>query len=310
MLKRLFKDYIFPYLMITIGAALAAFAIEEFLIPSTILDGGITGISMILDKITPLGMSVFIVILNLPFLIIGFKQLGKGFFIRGIYGMLLFSVLLEVFHSLANVTETELLAVVFGGILLGAGVGLVLRYGGCLDGTEIIALLISKKTSFSIGQIILGANVIIYMVAGLLFGWDRAMYSLLTYFITFKVIDVVEQGMEQAKAIMIITEDGQYMANEIYQKLGRTCTKLEGTGLLSGTKDVLYCVITRMEISELKNIVHSSDESAFVTVSDISEIIGHHIKRNDAAITNNSTVSDDTEIISDSLAETADSTAE
>ncbi len=284
-MKRLFKDYIFPYLMITIGAGLAAFAIEEFLIPSTILDGGITGISMILDKITPLQMSVFIIILNLPFLIIGLKQLGKAFFIRGIYGMILFSVLLEVFHEFANVTETELLAVVFGGILLGAGVGLVLRYGGCLDGTEIVALLISKKTSFSIGQIILGANIIIYMAAGILFGWDRAMYSLLTYFITFKVIDVVEQGMEQAKAIMIITDDGEYMANKIYQKLGRTCTKLEGSGFLSGTKDVLYCVVTRMEISELKNIVHSSDKSAFVTVSDISEIIGHHIKRNDISIT-------------------------
>ncbi len=310
MLKRLFKNYIFPYLMITAGAALAAFAIEEFLIPSTILDGGITGISMILDKITPLQMSVFIVILNLPFLIIGFKQLGKAFFIRGIYGMLLFSVLLEVFRSLANVTETELLAVVFGGILLGAGVGLTLRYGGCLDGTEIIALLISKKTSFSIGQIILGANVIIYMAAGILFGWDRAMYSLLTYFITFKVIDIVEQGMEQAKAIMIISEDGQYIANEIYYKLGRTCTKLKGTGLLSGTKDVLYCVVTRMEISELKNIVHSSDESAFVTVSDVSEIIGRHIKRNDAAIADQSDASDGGEIIYDSIAENTDAVSE
>lgn len=284
MLRKLFKDYIFPYIMITIGAVLASFAIEEFLIPATILDGGITGISMILEKVTPLQMSVFIIALNLPFLIIGFKQLGKAFFIRGIYGMLLFSVLLEVFHSLANVTETELLAVVFGGILLGAGVGLVLRYGGCLDGTEILALLISKKTSFSIGQIILGANVVIYAAAGILFGWDRAMYSLLTYFITFKVIDIVEQGMEQAKAIMVITDDGEYIASEVYKRLGRTCTKLEGTGLLSGTKDVLYCVVTRMEISELKKIVHSSDKSAFVTVSDISEIIGHHIKRNDVKI--------------------------
>lgn len=148
MLRKLFKDYIFPYVMITIGALLASFAIEEFLIPATILDGGITGISMILEKVTPLQMSVFIIALNLPFLIIGLKQLGKAFFIRGIYGMLLFSVLLEVFHGFANVTETELLAVVFGGILLGAGVGLVLRYGGCLDGTEILALLISKKLHF------------------------------------------------------------------------------------------------------------------------------------------------------------------
>lgn len=283
-MKKLFNDYILPYLMITIGAALAAFAIEEFLIPSTILDGGINGISMILEKLTPLSMSIFIIILNLPFLIIGFKQLGLGFFIRGIYGMILFSILLEVFHGLENVTETELLAVVFGGIILGSGVGLVLRFGGCLDGTDIIALLISKKTSFSIGQIILGANIIIYSVAGILFGWDRAMYSLLTYFITFKVIDIVEEGLEQAKAIMVISDNGAYVAEEIYKRLGRTCTMLDGKGLVSGSKDVLYCVITRMEISEIKRIVHSSDDSAFVTVTDVSEIIGHHIKRMDSGV--------------------------
>lgn len=283
-MKKLFNDYILPYLMITIGAALAAFAIEEFLIPSTILDGGINGISMILEKLTPLSMSIFIIILNLPFLIVGFKQLGLGFFIRGIYGMILFSILLEVFHGLENVTETELLAVVFGGIILGSGVGLVLRFGGCLDGTEIIALLISKKTSFSIGQIILGANIIIYSVAGILFGWDRAMYSLLTYFITFKVIDIVEEGLEQAKAIMVISDNGKYVAEEIYKRLGRTCTMLDGKGLVSGSKEVLYCVITRMEISEIKRIVHSSDDSAFVTVTDVSEIIGHHIKRMDSGV--------------------------
>ena len=283
-MKKIFSEYIFPFLMITVGAVLAAFALEEFLIPSTILDGGINGVSIILDKLTPINMSVFIIVLNLPFLLVGLKQLGAMFFVRGIYGMVLFSIMLEVFRDLTNVTETELLAVVFGGMMLGAGVGLVLRYGGCLDGTEIVALLLSKKTSFSIGQIILGANIIIYAVAGILFGWDRAMYSLLAYFITFKVIDIVEQGMEQAKAIMVITDNGGYIADEIYKRLGRTCTKIEGSGLVSGKKDVLYCVITRMEISEIKHIVHSSDSSAFVTVTDISEIIGHHIKRTDSAV--------------------------
>ncbi|MGN0162431.1 MAG: YitT family protein [Candidatus Ornithomonoglobus sp.] len=282
--KDITKDYIFPVLMITAGAVLAAFALEEFLVPSTILDGGITGISMILDKLTPINMSVFIVVLNLPFLIIGFKQLGKWFFLKGIYGMLLFSVMLEVFHDLANVTETELLAVVFGGIILGAGVGLVLRYGGCLDGTEIVALLISRKTSFSVGQVILCINILIFGAAGLLFGWDRALYSLLTYFITFKVIDVVEEGLEQGKAVMIITDDGRAVADEIYKRLGRTCTLLEGEGLVTGKKVVLYCVITRMEISVIKHIIHDSDASAFVTVTDISEIIGHHIKRTDESV--------------------------
>lgn len=272
--------------MVGVGAVLAAFALEEFLIPSTILDGGITGISMILNKVTGFKMSIFIVILNLPFLIVGFRQIGAKFFIRGVFGMILFSVMLEVFHDLASITENELLAVVFGGIILGAGVGLVLRHGGCLDGTEIVALLMSKKTSLSIGQVILLINVIIYAVAGMLFGWDRAMYSLMTYFITFKIIDMVEQGMDQAKAVMIITDKESAVADEIYKRLGRTCTLLDGEGLVSGKKTVLYCVITRVEMSELKDIIRSLDESAFVTVTDVSEIIGHHIKRRDEKLIN------------------------
>lgn len=293
MVKRIIKDYVFSFFMITVGAALAAVSLAIFLIPNTILDGGITGISMILDKLTPLKTSVYIFILNLPFLIIGLKQLGKGFFVRGIYGMIVFSLLLVVFeHYFSEATEQTLLAVVFGGIILGGGVGIVLRFGGCLDGTEIIALLISKRTSFSTGQIILFANIIIYSVAGILFGWDRAMYSLLTYFITFKVIDLVEEGLEQGRAIMIITDNGSRLAEEIYRRLGRTCTMIEGKGLVSGKKDVLYCVITRMEISAIKRIVHASDFSAFVTVTDLSEIIGNHIKRSDASILDNNEKAD------------------
>lgn len=273
------KEYIVPYLAITLGTVIAAFALEEFLIPSTILDGGITGISIILNQLTKKNISLFIILLNLPFLILGFKQLGLRFLIRGAYGMILFSFMLELFRDIPEITSTELLAVVFGGVLLGVGVGTVLRYGGCLDGTEIVALLLSKKTNFSVGQIIFVINIVIYAAAGVLFGWDRALYSLLTYFITFKLIDMVEEGMEQAKAVMIITNEGKNIADSLYKRLGRTCTLLEGTGLISGRKVVLYCVVTRIELAELKRIIKEDDESAFVTVTDVSEIIGKHIKR-------------------------------
>ena len=144
---------------------------------------------------------------------------------------------------------------------------------------ETVALLISRKTNFSVGQIVFSINIIIYAAAGLLFGWDRALYSLLTYFITFKVIDMVENGMEEAKSVMIITQDGTAMADTIFQQLGRTCTILEGTGLISGNKAVLYCVITRLELPAMRRIIHNADQSAFVTVSDVSEIIGNHIKQ-------------------------------
>lgn len=283
-MKKLIKEHLLSFILITLGAVLAAFSLEAFLIPCTILDGGVTGVSMILNKLTSVPISVFVFVLNLPFLFIGFKMLGKGFFARGAYGMAMFSILLEVFHGVSSITESELLAVVFGGLILGAGVGVVLRYGGCLDGSEIVALIVSKKTSFSTGQIILAINIVIYAVAGILFGWDRAMYSLLTYFITFKIIDMVEQGLEQAKAVMIITDEGRDVADEIYRRLGRTCTLLEGEGLVSGKKVVLYCVVTRVEMSEIKRIIHASDESAFVTVTEVSEIIGHHIKRRDESV--------------------------
>ena len=163
-----------------------------------------------------------------------------------------FSLFLGLFENTKAVTQQDILVVVFGGLLLGIGVGLILRYGGCLDGTEIVAMLLGQRTKMSVGQIVLFFNIVIYGVAGALFGADRALYSLLTYFITSKIIDIVENGMEQAKAVMIITDHGSDIAERIYSQLGRTCTRMEGTGLVSnGRKTVLYCVITRVEVSSM-----------------------------------------------------------
>ena len=280
-MKRLLKEHLFPIIMLIIGAASAAFSIECFLVPNTILDGGVTGISMMINYLSGIALSILIVVINIPFFIIGFKALGKRFLFRGLFSTGAFAMFLEVFKGVDTVTNSELLAVVFGGVLLGAGVGLVLRYGGSLDGTEIAAMLLSRKVSVSTGGIIFMINVFIYITAGLLFGWDRALLSLLTYFITFKIIDLVEQGMEQARAAMIITEHASELADSIYKRLGRTCTFINAEGLVSGSgKTVLYCVITRVEINELKRIINESDVSAFVTISEVSEILGNHIKRN------------------------------
>ena len=278
-MKNIFKDYFVPFIMITLGAFMAAFSLENFLVPNTVLDGGITGISIILNQLTGYSMSIFIVIINLPFMFIGFRHLGLRFLVSGIYSMAVFTMFIQVFEHMANATSSELLAVVFGGVILGLGVGLVLKFGGCLDGTEIIAMLVSKKSGFSTGQIIFVINIVIYAVAGFLFGWDRAMYSLLTYFISFKMIDIIEEGLEQAKAAMIITDNAQNISETIYNRLGRTCTIIKGEGLISGTKTVLYCVVTRLEVGELKRIIKEYDGSAFVTISDVSEIIGTHIKQ-------------------------------
>lgn len=280
-MRQILKEHLFPVLMLIIGAACAAFSIECFLIPNTILDGGVTGISMMINYTSGIALSILIVVINIPFFIIGFKALGKRFLFRGVFSTVAFALFLEVFKGVDTVTNSELLAVVFGGVLLGVGVGLVLRYGGCLDGTEIAAMLLSRKVGVSTGGIIFMINIFIYLTAGLLFGWDRALLSLLTYFITFKIIDLVEEGMNQARAAMIITEHAEKLADAIYAKLGRTCTFINAEGLVSGRgKTVLYCVITRVEVNELKRIIKDSDVSAFVTISEVSEILGNHIKRN------------------------------
>lgn len=268
------------FIGITAGAMLAAFSIQTFLSPNMILDGGVIGISMIISKLTGLSLSIFTIILNIPFLLIGYKNLGKNFLIKALYAMLLFSAFLTMFQNVHELTDDILLATIYGGIILGIGVGLVIRCGGCLDGTESVAIIINKKTSLSTGQIIMIFNIFIYLTAGILFGLDKALYSLLMYFITFKIIDLVSEGLEQAKAAMIITEHGDEIAKQIYNKLGRTATFIQGNGLVSGKKDILYCVLTRMEISRLRAIVNEEDETAFVTITEVSEIIGEHIKSN------------------------------
>lgn len=269
---------VLSYIFIIIGTTLASLALEVFLIPNHIIDGGITGVSIILSYLVRPDVSFFIIVINIPFLILGVKHLGKEFLIRCAFAMILFSFLLNSFKSIDEVTNDILLATVFGGILLGIGVGFVIRYGACLDGVEIVAILINKKTSFSVGQVILLVNLIIYIVAGVLFGWDRALYSIMTYFITFKIIDIVSEGLEQAKAALIITNHGDDIANTIYKRLGRTVTFIEGEGLISGKKVVLYVVVTRIELRELKKIVEEDDLSAFMTITDVSEIVGNHIK--------------------------------
>lgn len=273
------KRRIVSWSEIIIGAVVAAFALEEFLAPNHIFDGGVTGISMILRNFINVPLGLLVVICNIPFMIIGMRKLGKRFIVKVVVAIGIFSVMTSVFEEFANATDDMILAVTFGGVLLGAGVGLVLRGGSCLDGTEIVAILLSKKISMSTGTIILLINVVIYTVAGIVFGAEKGMYSLLMYFITSKVIDIVEVGWDNTKSVMIITDHGRELAEEIYSELGRTVTFMKGAGLVSSSeKDILYCVVTRAELHDLKGIIASDEGSTFTTISDVSEIIGTHMK--------------------------------
>lgn len=273
------REGIMSFLMLTVGAITAAFALEEFLAPNSILDGGVVGVAMILEHFLPIKLGFLIAGLNVPFVILALWVLGPKFVLKFGYSVSLFSIMTGVFEPLQNVTEDTILAVAFGGVLLGVGVGLVLRGGGCLDGTEILAVILNRNVSFSVGQIILIFNVVIYFVAGLVFGMDHGMYSLLMYIITSRIIDIVEIGGEAAFSVMIISENGRELAERIYHDLGRTVTFLRGYGYISSEeKDVLYCVVTRVELVAMKQIIEEVPGSTFTTISEVEEIVGNHIK--------------------------------
>lgn len=267
------------FLMITVGTFVYSVALEMFLVPNLVLDGGLTGISLMINYQTGILLGLLTFLLNIPFVVLGWRMLGLRFAGSYLYAMILLSGFTALLHDVAPVTDNELLSVVFGGILLGIGVGLVIKGGACLDGTELLAMLCSKRLPVSVGQVILFLNLVIFSVAACLFGIDRALLSLLTYIIASKLIDMVETGFNEAKQTIIICNDGATIATEIYEKLGRTMTILDAHGLISGKKDMMYCVITRLELMELRRIVEKYDGSAFITVSDISEIIGDHIKK-------------------------------
>lgn len=267
------------FLMITVGTFVYSVALEMFLVPNLVLDGGLTGISLMINYQTGILLGLLTFLLNIPFVVLGWRMLGLRFAGSYLYAMILLSGFTALLHDVAPVTDNELLSVVFGGILLGIGVGLVIKGGACLDGTELLAMLCSKRLPVSMGQVILFLNLVIFSVAACLFGIDRALLSLLTYIIASKLIDMVETGFNEAKQTIIICNDGATIATEIYEKLGRTMTILDAHGLISGKKDMMYCVITRLELMELRRIVEKYDGSAFITVSDISEIIGDHIKK-------------------------------
>ncbi|MBM7702419.1 YitT family protein [Metabacillus iocasae] len=269
-------------IFVSIGALLMATGLEIFLVPNNVVDGGITGISIMLSHITGVQLGVFLFVLNLPFVFLGYKQIGKTFALSTIFGILLLSILTTMFHHLPAFTDDVLLATVFGGMILGIGIGLVIRYGGSLDGTEILAILINKKVPFSVGEIVMFFNIFILGAAGFVFSWDRAMYSILAYVIAAKSIDTVVQGMEQSKSAWIISDQYREIGEAINARLGRGVTYLHGEGAYSGDdKKVVFCVITRLEESKLKSLVEELDAGAFLAVGDIAEVRGGRFKKRD-----------------------------
>lgn len=263
-------SYVSRVLLMVLGAILASVGLEIFLIPNNIIDGGITGISIMASYLTNIQLGIFTFVLNLPFVILGYRQIGKTFALSTIFSVACFSLGVTYLHPVPGITQDTLLATIFGGIILGVGVGLIIKNGGSLDGTEIVAILLEKRTAFSIGEIVMFINLFILGSSGFLFGWDRAMYSLIAYFIAFKTIDITVEGLNESKAVIIVSEKNKDISEAIMARLGRGITYLNGRGAYSGAEtNVIYVVLSRLEIAKLKNIVNGFDEDALITIASV-----------------------------------------
>ncbi len=271
-------------LFILIGIFSAAFGLKGFLLPNGFIDGGVTGISLLTAILSDIPLTLLIVLINLPFIYAGYKQVSKSFAITtalAICGLAL--VLLTI--NFPIITNDKLLTSVFGGFFLGAGIGMCIRGGGVIDGTEILSILISKKSSFTMGDILLIVNIIIFSVAAFLLNIETALYSILTYMVAGRTVDYIIEGIEEYTGVTIISNNPDEIRHSIIEDLGRGVTILKGRGGYGkrgeSTKemDVLYCVITRLEVSKLKTIVERIDESAFMVMHSINDTKGGMIKK-------------------------------
>ncbi len=279
------SGYIKDYFFITLGALIYAFAIEAFLVPSHIIDGGVTGVSMIASTLSGLPLGLFIFCINLPFIILAIKKLGIRFVLSTFWAIIVFAsgvtFLSKCFHGHCIIENLELFLVsVFGGLILGAGVGLIIRNGSSVDGTEILSIYLTKKISFSVGEIIMVINLFIFTIAGFVYDWQHAMYSIITYFIAYKTMDFVIEGLNESKSVFVITDYSNEIGKEIMEKMDVSVTYIDATGGYSGLeKRLVYCVISRLQVTKLKEIAKQIDPRAFIAIENVYAVEGVRIKK-------------------------------
>ena len=277
--RRRLRDTIIQLVQLFIGASIASIGLEIFLIPNEVIDGGVVGLAIMARYLTNLPFGVFLVSFNIPFLFLAYKHIGKRFVISTIVAIIMLSFCSEVANQFPRATTDPFLAAIFGGIIDGIGVGLIMRAGGSLDGTEIVAIIGDKHSPFSVGEIVMFINLFILSGAGFIFGWDQAMYSLVAYFVIAKMIDVVTKGLDESYAIMIVSNNPHELKN-VLNSVIRGVTLLHGEGGYTGDpKEIVYCVVNRLEVTKIKEIVLSIDERAFMTVNAVHDIVGGRFKK-------------------------------
>ena len=282
--KDSFKDYIFMLL----GILCISFALKSLLIPNHFFDGGVTGIALLLYKKYHINIALIFVALNIPFLLLGGKLIGKSFAIKSIISVIILGLCL-LFIPFPEVSHDKLIVSVFGGFFIGLGVGFGMKSGIALDGIEVLAVYTGKKVGFSMSEIILGINILIFLIAGIFFGLEAAFYSMLTYFVASKTIDYVVEGFEEFTGVTIISSKSDEVKAFLVLQMGKGITVYKGErGFMkdsfevSTETDIVYTVVTRLEVRKLKNAIHEIDEKAFIFSSSIKETAGGILKKKHA----------------------------
>ena len=279
-----FKHLIRESSLILVGVGCACSGLRGFLLPNAFIDGGVTGISLILTEITGLSLAIFLVLINIPFIALGYNTIGKQFAIRSLLAIIILAVSVH-FIELPIITDDSLLIAVFGGFFLGAGIGLSLRGGAVIDGTEVLAIYISKKAHVTIGDVILLFNVIIFGVAAYIFSVETALYAMLTYLSASKTVDFVVSGIEEYVGVTIISDFSEEIRLAVIEKMGRGCTIYNGKrgfgkrGDRLKDTDIIYTLITRLELARLQTEVDKIDKNAFVIMQSIKDAKGGMIKK-------------------------------
>jgi uncharacterized membrane-anchored protein YitT (DUF2179 family) len=271
--------------LIIAGIFSAAMGLKGFLLSSHFIDGGVTGISMLVAEVTSVPLSVLIFVINIPFVAIGYRQIGRTFAIKS--GLAILGLALVLFFvKFPDITPDKLLTAVFGGFFIGAGIGLTIRGGGVLDGTEIAALIVSRKSHvLRVGDVILILNIFIFIAAAFLLSVESALYSILTYVAASKTIDFLIHGVEEYTAVMIVSPHNEDIKLALVDGLGRGVTVMRGaggrgsTGTAEGEIPILYCVVTRLEIGHVVDTINRVDPAAFITTHSLSNVYGGLIKR-------------------------------
>lgn len=279
-LTRSIKDVLF----ISAGVASAGFGLKGFLLPNQFIDGGVMGISLLVNVVTGIDLPLLVVLINFPFVIIAYTQVSKQFAFKTLIAITLLALVL-IWVEFPIITSDKLLIAVFGGFFLGAGIGLSIRGGSVIDGTEVLAIYSSRKTTLTVGDVILVFNIMIFSVAAYLIGIETALYAILTYLVASKTVDFIVHGIEEYTSVFIVSEKSDEIRDTIINKMGRGVTVLKGKsgygkkGHRSMDVDVIFSVITRLELQRLKTEVSKIDADAFVVENSVNDIKGGMIKK-------------------------------